>query len=227
MIDTTVVVCIKNRKKEDIIKYLEHLKAQAYKHDLIVVDYGSDEKHLEEERELAEKYNFKLIEVKRDTEIFNSGRALNIGFKQVKTPYAITTDGDVLLSENVLAMAVKYLKAKNCIVFCQRFDLNENGTIGKMHGKNAIGTFIGMRTEWIKKIRGADEHFEGYGGWDNDMKHRAEKDGLDIVWLNELENVVILHLWHIQRPHLKMADNIKYLKQDKPVIRNLKEWGEL
>lgn len=227
MKDVTVVITIKNRPKTDTVKYLEHLKSQTYKHNLIVVDYGSDGEHLKWERELANEYLFRLIEVTRDTEIFNSGRALNIGFKNVTTPYVITTDADVLLSEKVIETAMSYLKVMNCIVFCQRFDLNENGTIGKMHPKNAIGTFIGMSTLWITKIKGIDEYFEGYGGWDNDMKHRAEQDNLRVFWLNEISNVVILHLWHPTREHLKMDENIKYLKQEKPLIRNGEDWGKL
>lgn len=228
MNNVTIVIAIKNRPKEDTIKYLEALKNQTYKHDLIVVDYGSDEEHLGWERVLSVIYKFKLIEVKRNTDIFNSGRALNIGFKQVKTPYIITTDGDVLLSSQVVEKAMDYLTHADCIVFCQRFDLNENGTIGKMHPKNAIGTFLGFSKEWILKINGVDEYFEGYGGWDNDMKHRAEADKLEVIWLNELENIVILHMWHTTRVHIKMGENIKYLKQNKPVIRNVgKEWGEL
>lgn len=225
-IDTTVVITIKNRPKDDVVRYLKALQSQTYKHNLIVVDYGSDWEHLIWERALSKLFKFELIEVKNNTQIFNSGRALNIGFRKVKTPYIITTDADVLLSSQVIEKTVKYLKAENCIVFCQRFDLNQDGTIGLMHQKAAIGTLIGMKTDWIFKIKGVDEHFEGYGGWDNDMKVRAEQDGLKVIWLNEVEKVVILHIWHPIRPRIKMNDNLNYLKTEKPLIRN-KDWGQL
>jgi len=223
----TVVAVIKNRPYEQIVLYLEGLACQSFSHDLIIVDYGSDDIHLRWERELAKKYHFTLIEVTRDVEMFNSGRALNIGIRHVKTPYVITTDADVFLSQDVISSAMKYLETSNCIVFCQRFDTNENGTIGRMHNKSAIGTFIGMKTGWINGIGGIDEHFEGYGGWDNDMKDRAVANGLHVVWIHEVAPVVILHIWHPTREHVKMNQNLMYLKKEKPVIRNTNGWGEL
>jgi predicted glycosyltransferase involved in capsule biosynthesis len=159
--------------------------------------------------------------------MFNSGRALNIGIRLVQTPYVITTDADILLSKDVISSAVKYLEKANCIVFCQRFDTTEKGMIEKLHNKSAIGTFIGMKTEWINKIHGIDEHFEGYGGWDNDMVDRAIADGVQPVWLNEVAPVLILHIWHEVREHVKMNENLMYLRKEKPVVRNLNGWGEL
>ena len=47
--------------------------------------------------------------------------------------------------------------------------------------------------EWFFKVGGYDERMELYGAMDNDMTVRAEKDGLNIVWVEEGE---MLHMHH-------------------------------
>jgi len=210
----TVVFTIKDRPFEMIKKTLEGLRRQESK--LIVVDYGSKDTTW---HSLIDKKE--LIIVKKNTEIFNYGRALNIGIKKVKTPYVITIDGDIFLPDGVVEMAVEELKKRRCMVLCQRYDLNEDGSIGGLHSKNAVGTFIGMRTEWIKKVRGFDEYYTKWGSVDLDLRDRAIRDGLEIVWLDKM----VYHQYHESTDRSDMHKNIAYYQKNKSIIRNLKKWG--
>lgn len=225
--EVTIVTCIKNRPKEMLENYLKALSEHEYKHDFILVDYGSDPENVEWERRLVEKHGGRFIEVTRDIETFNSGRALNIGIKHAKTPYIITTDGDVLIPEINVKTAVKLMKEKPRVIFCQRWDLNPDGSIQKLHGKSAHGTFMGFSTEWIFKVRGIDEKFTNWGNWDDDIAIRAGQDGLEEIWVSDVTKEYAKHLWHPTSNKSTLSQNMAYFNEKKPIIRNPDGWGEL
>jgi len=225
--EITIITCIKNRPKEILDKYLAALAEHEYPHDFILVDYGSTPENVAWERELCFQYNVKLIEVTRDTEIFNSGRALNIGIRAAKTPYIVTTDGDILIPEVNVIETVRLLKEKPRVVFCQRHDLNKDGSIQKLHSKSAHGTWMAMSNEWISKIRGIDEKFTNWGNWDDDIAIRAMEDGLEEVWVSDITGVYMKHLWHPTSNKSTLEANMAYFREKKPIIRNPDGWGEL
>lgn len=207
-------------------KYLQALSEHKYPHDFILVDYGSDPENVIWERKLIEKYGGMLIEVVKDTETFNSGRALNIGIKRSATPYVITTDGDVLIPEANIIKTVEILKEKPAVVFCQRHDLDQEGNIKRLHPKSAFGAFMGMTREWIFKIRGIDEKFTNWGNWDDDIALRAKQDGLEIVWVSDETGEYMKHLWHPESNKSTLSQNQAYHREQKPIVRNEEGWGE-
>lgn len=227
MIDTTIVTVIKNRPLEPTERYLKAIRAQTLLHKLIVVDYGSTEENLAWEREIIPDYGGELIEVTRNTEVFNQGRGLNIGYKATDTSYVISTDMDVLLSPTMALEATKILEGRKCMVLCQRLDLGPSDEVVGLHPKTAIGPFIGMHTRWIQKIRGIDEFYTKWGKWDDDIKKRAILDGLEIVWLNDVADVEMQHIWHPESDRSTQQVNADYLYNTSSIVRNPDGWGEL
>jgi GT2 family glycosyltransferase len=224
----TVVMVIKNRDKIRAQRNLTSLSEQTIPCNIILVDYGSDVENIMWERELVKQYsNINFIEVTRDTEHFNKSRALNIGFKQVKTKYILSTDIDCIFSNNFIEEVLRALtNNENAIVLCQKIDLDENGVEIEVHEPSASGTCIGINTNWINKVHGYDEFYTYWGREDNDLVDRAIQDGFNPIWITD--KTKIWHQWHKYAIRPTLDDNVSYYDTpSKPIIRNENGWGEL
>ncbi len=227
--EITLIFVIKNRLEEPTKQCVDSLLFQSYSCDIIIVDYGSTEKNLKWERELFSK--FKFIEVKRNTEVFNKCRALNIGIKASKTPFILQSDIDSIFSSNFVEEVMKVLKSnKKAIVLCRKTDLSKDGSEMKLHGVS-YGSCVGISTDWLKSVHGYDEKYTLWGGEDDDMYIRASLAGFTRVWITK--KAWIKHQWHSETASNKstVSENRKYLSlHNKPnvsIIRNLNCWGEM
>ena len=226
----TLLLVIKNRLKEPTQKCVDSILTQSYLPNVIIVDYGSTEENLKWEREMFS--NFKFIEVKRDTEIFNKSRALNIAIKASKTPFILQSDIDSIFSDNFVEEVIKVLKSdKKAIVLCRKTDLLEDGSMKDELHEVAYGSCFGISTEWLKSVHGYDEHYILWGGEDDDMFIRASHAEFKPVWITE--KVWLRHQWHsdIASDKSAMLQNRKYLRlHNNPnisIIRNFNGWGEM
>lgn len=224
----TIVMVIKNRDRIRFERCLQSLSEQTYPCKVTVVDYGSQEVNVQWEREIVSKFkNVKLIEVTRDTDIFNKSRALNIGFKDATTKYILSSDIDIIYSPNFVEEVMKVLVAKpKSIVLCQKIDLDKEGKEVETHEPSASGSCIGIETDWIEKVHGYDEFYTFWGREDNDLVDRAIADGYSIVWITD--KTKIWHQWHELAIRPSLDDNTWYYQiPSKPIVRNFNQWGEL
>ena len=217
------------RDKKMVSKYLKSLKNQDYPNERILVDYGSDEESLKWIREITKKTETKLIEVKRDTEIWREGRAINIGIKAANTKYILLTSADIIYDKNFIWEVVNILNKKKSVVRCRQTDLNTDGTILKQyHSSSAMGSCMGLYKDWLMKVHGYDENFKGWGLVDCDLFLRAQADGLVVEWITGKADM--FHQWHPEASKKELRHNIEYINErdsGRPIVRNLEGWGEV
>jgi len=221
----TVVIVIKNRDRIRAERCINSLIEQTYACNIFIIDYGSDDKSWYSEVFNNEKTT--LIEVTKNTEIFNKCRALNIGFRQVNTKYVLSTDIDCIFASNFIEEVMKVLTTKNkAIVLSQKIDLDKDGKETDIHEPSASGSCIAIESSWIDKVHGYDEFYTFWGREDNDLVDRAIADGYKIVWITD--KTKIWHQWHLSASQKTIKDNDWYYKiPSKPIIRNSNEWGKL
>jgi len=224
----TVVMVNKDRDKIRIERCLRSLSEQEVPCKVILVDYGSSKDNLIWEREVVKEFpNVTLIEVKRNTKIFNKSRALNIGFKVATTKFVLSTDIDCIFAPNFIKEVQKALVSKpKSIVLSQKIDLDKDGTELGKHEPSASGSCIGIELDWIEKVHGYDEVYTYWGREDNDLVDRAIADGYEVIWITD--KTKIYHQWHLPATQKTLKDNDWYYKiPNKPIIRNPNGWGEL
>ncbi len=224
--EITLILVIKNRAKESTKKCIDSLSSQTYSCDIIVVDYGSSEENLTWERKIFSKLKF--IEVKKNTEIFNKCRALNIAIRASKTPFILQSDVDSIFSSNFVEEVVNVLRVnEKAIVLCQKIDLAKDGSEIGLH-PISYGSCVGISASWLKSVHGYDEKYILWGGEDDDMFYRACSAGFTPIWITK--KTWIKHQWHSEEVSDKSArlENCKYLASpNKRIVRNPNDWGEM
>jgi len=220
--EITTIFVIKNRPQDKTMNCIESLYKQNTK--IILVDYGSNEENISWERICASKYNFNLIEVKNNVEVFNKSRALNIGIRYAETNYIMCGDIDNIYMSNFIEEIEKVLSPKKLIT-CRRFNTNINGKKIKPSIR-AYGGCLVVQKDLLVKIHGFDERFTMWGGEDDDLIERTNKSGIDTLEI-PAKSTSCVHQWH--KPAIKetLQWNRQYAKLKKPIIRNKNEWGKL
>jgi GT2 family glycosyltransferase len=224
----TVVMVIKNREKIRFEKCLRSLLEQTHECKVLVIDYGSDKENVEWERESIKQFpNATLIEVTRDTDVFNKSRALNIGFKYATTKYILSSDIDIIYSPNFIEEVMKALTTNpKSLVLCQKIDLDREGKETEVHEPSASGSCIGIDAFWLDEVHGYDEVYTYWGREDNDLVDRAVASGYQVVWITD--KTKMWHQWHKPANRPSLEDNTWYYQiPSKPIMRNANGWGEL
>jgi GT2 family glycosyltransferase len=226
MNDITVVIVIKNRDYIRSKRCINSLLEQTYPCNITIIDYGSEDKSWYSEV-FGNNEKVTLIEVTKNTKIFNKSRALNIGFKQANTEYILSSDIDCIFAPNFIKEVMKVLTTKKkAIVLSRKIDLDKSGQEIEKHEPSASGSCIGINKKWIEKVHGYDEFYTYWGREDNDLVDRAIADGYEIVWITD--KTKIYHQWHLPAIQKTLEDNDWYYKlPSKPIIRNPNQWGEL
>lgn len=222
----TVVLTIKNLERIRAERCINSILEQTYPCNILVVDYGSDDKSWYPEV-FGNSEKVTLIQVTRDTENFNKCRALNIGFKQATTKYLLSTDIDCIFASNFIEEVMKVLTTKEkVIVLSQKIDLDKEGKEIEVHEPSASGSCIGIESDWIDKVHGYDEFYTYWGREDNDLVDRAVACGYEIIWITD--KTKIYHQWHEIHSQQTLKDNDWYYNiPSKPIVRNPNGWGEL
>lgn len=171
----------------------------------------------------------------------------NVGVRNAKTPYIMTTDVDMCFApklfetimstldpENWVQSRTMYWKSKIADAI-YRGELDpikdlESCKIGRIKKRTtAGGCQCGHISAW-NKVRGFDERYVGWGSEDVDLLARVRMAKLKVRWLGESrENIMLFH-----QPHRKisveedLADqnvNKQILNSIKSYIVNPNEWG--
>lgn len=232
--DLTAVIATKDRN-ENLALCLGSLLQATFVPFVIVVDFGSATPVTEVFPEFPN--TVRVIRVERKTEMFHKARALNIGIREVKTPYTCITDADQVFAANFFAVIRNRLrKYENSFIQCYTYFLerfpeivitsdnikryyNYLVKVAKAQGRRlkGYGCCHGVATKWLHKVHGYDEkNYFGWGAEDRDLELRAKYDGLKLRWAHTWTSMI--HL-----PHPKTG---KYYSE-KLVDKNLDTYYKL
>jgi GT2 family glycosyltransferase len=237
MPDISCVTGLRNRPFRHTRKFFESLVGQTIPVEIVVVDYGSDARHLAWERRMfSGKPNVNLVEVTQGVEIWNEARALNIGIRAATSEYIFAVNADLVFCENYADSILDVLKNKpKTLVTSRRIELDERGRpMRQFMPEYYYGTCIGGHKSMFHDIHGFDEVFiSSY--LDTDFVGRARDCGYSVV--NISDRTACYHQYH---RHITMnvgneqewnkaysAGQEHSRNPNKPRIRNGNAWGEM
>ncbi len=170
----------------------------------------------------------------RPQRAFNKSFALNVGIRKSKQEYVLITDADFMFGIRLIERVMEELEKGEAFVLAEAGYLPDVDIdsiywdrlckkIRKPERRMSPGTIQAVDRAWMNAVRGYDERFHGgLGGMDDDMKTRANKDGLKLVWLT-FDEVQCVHQWH-ERSDMKGKCSHLF-SVDPPVIKNPDGWG--
>jgi len=170
----------------------------------------------------------------RPQRTFNKSFALNIGIRKSKQKYVLITDADFMFGIKLIECVMEELEKGDTLVLAEAGylpDVNVDeiywdrlcNMIKTPERRMSPGTIQAVSRSWMNRVRGYDERFHGgLGGMDDDMKVRAQKDGLRLVWL-PFREVQCLHQWH-ERSDMKGRCSHLF-DVDPEIVKNGDGWG--
>jgi glycosyltransferase involved in cell wall biosynthesis len=227
MNNVTVIAPVVNRPTPMISKLLYSLENQSQGVDAILVDFGSKGWQLAEYRSVCRDTSTLLIEVKRNTEVYCQGRALNIGIRAAQTQWVVTTDCDSVFASNFVYVAQQaFEKQAKALVLCRRTNLDSNGVEIGLAGQEYQGSCIGLSRDWLCEVQGHDEFYLNWGSIDNCTVSRACHAGFTPIWITERTRVC--HQFHEPQTRITTDINTEYrLRMEGVIVRNGKDWGKI
>lgn len=204
------------------------------KFDVIVVDGGS--KNYIQIKSMLNRYNIECIQHVLDDK-FNKCILNNIGIKMARTPYIMTSDADMFY-ENGFFDKVMSILDKNVFIESRTMYWNNKLTerihrgeldpikninsckIGRIKRRTTCGGCQCSHIDNWNKIGGYDERYFGWGSEDIDLLLRMQIAKVNIVWLGEtMEEIMLFHQYH-DRPNLK--EDLECQEKNKLLLRNIK-----
>ncbi|HIH15862.1 MAG TPA: glycosyltransferase [Candidatus Diapherotrites archaeon] len=243
------VVPVRNRKGIRLHNALLSLRQQQFpknQYEIIVVDYGG---HDGLEAWVKERVPGVCYLYTHENGPFNEARAKNIGIRQAKGEFVISTNADILFEKHfLLALDALFAVFPDRLALCLRYDFDQQtveaqGTrlVEKMDSLTRFASTV-QRSHWwagdcqasskhnFELLRGFNEEFTGWGRLDNDLRTRMEEAGKRLFWLNPF--TYIAHQNHDQNREEITAQekrNDQILAKKYPDFRrNLEqEWGRI
>lgn len=238
----TVVIGYRNREPERIKNCLDSLNNQTKKNfEVIFVDYGSEETIAKEIKQLVESYNFcKYVYNDTRGRHWNRAHALNAGIKLAQGEYIMTTDVDIIFSENFFSSLYQRLEPNKffqaqCYLLPEKIPLNPplQRRKGDYEISEPFGFYISPKKH-LHQIQGFDEYYKIWGFEDIDLKDRLLKQNLTYELL-PIDEFKLYHQWHAEVNHnnykvfpkgwFEMMKN--YYDNNKSIIKNDEHWGKI
>ncbi|MCC9061717.1 glycosyltransferase family 2 protein [Flavobacterium piscisymbiosum] len=200
----TLVLINRNRNFGIIKKCLNSLMLQSNTDfELILVDYGSEEKYvIDLEKLLIEYPKVKFIKCSVHGQLWNKSRAINIALKQAVNPYFLIGDIDMIYHQDFFNYLDKLKSEQKAIYFKVGFlnreeSLNEKSfadyKINHLSSIEATGITL-YPTSLLKSINGYDEFYHGWGAEDTDVHIRFKNAGYAVEFYEK--KTLLLHQWH-------------------------------
>jgi glycosyltransferase involved in cell wall biosynthesis len=236
--EKTLTIVASNRNRLDLnsmsskwfIKTLENQTTKDF--ELIIADGGSSNiGEIKKFFELFKPFNVSIVE-HRLGEKFERALLNNVGIRNSKTPYIMTTDVDMLFATRFIETVIDnlapnrfvesrtlYLKPEivkkiynEDIDFINDVDACKVGRIKKR--TTAGGCQCAHITQW-EVVRGFDERYVGWGSEDYDLLTRMERSGAKTKWLGESNDSIML----FHQPHAKnYKQDIEEQAQNKKLL---------
>jgi len=211
--------------------FLKSIQWQDYKDfELLIADGGS--KNYKEIKEYFQTHEgpipMRIVQHKIG-EAFLRSTLNNVGIRNAKAEYIMTTDVDMLLGKEFVSALMK-LVAPNVMaesrtmywkpqlikqIYGGKRDTYNNldeCKKGRIKKRTTAGGCQTMHIKSWEKVRGFDESYIGWGSEDYDLLTRVKKAGIKIKWLGEsLDNIMLFH-----QPHkCNTKSDLKYQEENK------------
>ena len=234
----SVITMIYNRDGDRLRRMIRSLRCQTIQpYDIIIIDasYGEDAAS-NIRNSIGESWSGlpQLRYSPRPQYTFNKSFALNIGIKKSKQKYVLITDADFMFGARLIERVMQELERGNTLVLAEAGYLPDISLdsmnwaklcakVSKPARKMSPGAIQAVSRKWMNRVRGYDEKFHGgLGGMDDDMKVRAQKNGLRLVWL-AFDEVQCIHQWHRVSDMKGKCSHL--FSTNPPVVKNLDRWG--
>ncbi len=250
----SVIIPLRNRSGVRLINCLNSLGWQnrvssstaqpSAELEIIISDFGSDPSQHRNIIKIANDAGATVV--KNNTrQIWNRSQALNIGIRASRGKYVMCTDADMIFMPNFIQSALELQKKQGKqggMVVCQCHDLPQQKTEqcwtrdmipglfkeATVRGYGGTGACQFAPRSFFEYVRGYDEGYVFWGSEDKDMLARAEKYGLELLWLDGL--TAMAHQWHPtlreQRKFLVLRNRLRYKFTKHRVVKNSRGWGE-
>jgi predicted glycosyltransferase involved in capsule biosynthesis len=231
-----LTIVASNRDRFDIntnstkwfIKSLEHQTCKDF--ELLIADGGS--KNLDDIKSYCDqsKIDMRVVEFQLG-EKFERARLNNVGVRNAKTPYILTTDVDLFFAPKFVEILLDNCKPNLFIEsrtmywkpplvqkiykgILNPFEDLEACKIGRIKKRTTAGGCQCASIDQWTKVRGFDERYVGWGSEDYDLLTRMNHSGAKVMWLGERrENIMVFHQPHSKnvKEELKEQENNKRL----------------
>ncbi|MFN3198352.1 MAG: glycosyltransferase family 2 protein [Bradymonadia bacterium] len=241
----SAIIPIRNRSSDRLENCLRALRWQDLpddQYEVILSDFGSSPEEARLLLEMAERHGARVVRTDTD-EVWNRSRALNYGIRAARGDFVFCTDADMIFAPNFLStlLSTQQANADQAFVVCRCRDLPESvpeqpwrfedfpDLLSKADFREKLGTGACQmaKRSFFNDIRGYDEGFKFWGMEDNDMKFRATRSGLSLIWVHEQTSM--LHQWHPsdrgKRPFRKFLNDVRFHVSKYRRRKNLVRWG--
>lgn len=247
----TILYIYKDKEVARVKRSLDTLLSQTHSgFKVLLVDFGSGRDKSLEIQNILKQYPFAdYLYSYHLHQPWSRAKSINIGLRQINTPYVFVADIDMLFHKDFVA-TLNDIKSPNSSHYFKVGFLNEKETtINKEFEDYSIAftSSIGAQglslfpTAALLSIRGFDEFFHFWGGEDEDVHARLKMIGLEVNFFDE--KILMLHQWHpTYRNSLNKKlttflqhDTITRINQEhfrmnrvlKNSVVNKKKWGKI
>ncbi len=248
----TIVASNRNRMEinsNQFNLFLQGLRKQTDKDfNVLIVDGGSKNfKELQDFFQKEKKINISIIQHLIGDK-FERALLNNVGIRNAKTPYILTTDVDIFFAKDFVSI-VKEILLKNPNVFLQSRTLYWKSKIANKIYSQEIDPWENLnecKIGRIKKrttaggcqcthinnwnfLRGFNEEMVGWGSEDTELFNRVALNDIQGIWIGEsMQSIRVFH-----QPHQKenLAEDLKCQEENKKILNkeeksvNQKGWG--
>jgi len=240
----TIVASNKDRLQLDNLLsqwFLKAIQWQTYiDFELLIADGGSS--NYEEIKSYFEKHNgnisMRIVQYKFKGP-FQRALMNNVGIRNARSDYIMTTDVDILLAKDFVKTLMKYvgenkfvasrtmyLKSKQVkMIHNKKLNLYNDFTschLGRVKKRTTIGGCECMHINGWNKVHGFNEKYIGWGSEDYDLYTRVGKAGIKRVWLPEKREQCML--FHQSHPKTDIKKDLEYQKSNKKILNNIKSF---
>jgi len=240
----TITASNRNRLKLDCPLSKEFMKSIQWQDftdfELLIADGGSD--NYEEIKEHFETCNSKIpmrIVQHKIGEVFERARLNNVGVRNAKADYIMTTDVDMLfgpqfvstLMDNVapdILVESRTMYIKKCVtdlIYAGKLDpYNDIDSIkrGRIKKETTAGGCQCMHISGWNKLHGFDERYYGWGSEDYDLLKRAKRAGLKVKWIGASRDTIMLFHQAHTKPNIKK--DLEHQEQNKKLLHNIQDY---
>lgn len=237
---------LKENSTKFFIKSLQNQTCQDF--EVLIADGGSNNFN-ELKNYFNSLNNFNIIQ-EIIGEKFERAKLNNVGIRNSKTEYVMTTDVDMFFAPHFVYKLLNNV-GKNIFIECRTmywkdkfvnkiysgeidpFSNIEKCYTGRLKQRTTAGGCQCCHIDLWNKVRGFDEDFIGWGSEDFDLLNRMIRAEANVFWLGEDNDIILFHQPHKKEnivEDLKDQDKNKVLLRAnmnyiRPFIANPKEWG--
>ncbi|MEL6925381.1 MAG: glycosyltransferase [Bacteroidota bacterium] len=210
--------------------------------EIVFVDYGSDAATAKAMQAVVSKYEHARY-VYSDTRgwPWNRSRALNIGIRQAKGNYLMTTDVDMVYPNDFVERMLEGADPSEVRHIYHYFLpkgfsdwANVDSNKKDPAGETAFGACHMTHRQNLEKMQGFDEYYCFWGVEDRDVNTREKAMGLNVRWMND--TTYMHHQWHPTVNNVtpgfmpdgwwfKMENH--YHRHLDQIVRNGDSWGQI